>query len=184
MRARILSGSGKERGSLIPSPFTVLVDSREQSPYTFQGLRADADKKGLPIDVARIIKGLPSGDYSIKGLESRIAVERKSLSDLFSTLAGRREQFQAEHERLAEIVRAGGYAAVVVESSLAAALQGVSESRLNPKTVVRTSISWAMRYGVAWHWWENRRLCEVMTYRLLEKFWQQDQEKKGKEFAI
>ena len=50
---------------------TVVVDTREQEPYSF-----DSDK------VSAVRKALPAGDYSLVGLEERVAVERKSLTDL------------------------------------------------------------------------------------------------------
>ena len=46
-------------------------------------------------------------------------------------------------------------------------------SKLNPKTVFRTAISWQQRYQVPWVFAGNRRLAEVYTFRFLEKFWKE-----------
>ena len=70
----------------LPKP-TLIVDSMEQKAYTFKPFRkwfAEIERRKLPI-----------GDYSIAGLEDRIAVERKSLQDLFNCCSpfGSREAF-------------------------------------------------------------------------------------------
>lgn len=108
-------------GPCATCPFTVLVDSAEQHPWTFQGLKADADKGDLPLVVpyewANLGRGKDSlGDYSIAGLVGHVAVERKSLEDCISTVLGwttnyqiergingRRERFKRELQNLAAI---------------------------------------------------------------------------------
>ncbi|HEY1192336.1 MAG TPA: hypothetical protein VGE74_32230, partial [Gemmata sp.] len=64
-------------------PGTILIDTREQQPYTFAGFRADKRDGGGPLVVDTETVGLSSGDYSLAGYADRIAVERKSLNDLF-----------------------------------------------------------------------------------------------------
>jgi ERCC4-type nuclease len=64
---------------------TVVVDTREQEPYSF-----DSDK------VSAVRKALPAGDYSLVGLEERVAVERKSLTDFVSTVIRGRKRFHRE----------------------------------------------------------------------------------------
>ncbi len=68
----------------------ITVDSREQHPYDFQGITA----AGRPVEVTTITAGLKSGDYSIAGYEDAVAVERKSLSDLYGTLTSGRDRFR------------------------------------------------------------------------------------------
>ena len=59
--------------------FTAIIDSREQNPLS---LRIHPDE--API---RSEKGtLYTGDYSVKGLEDHIAIERKSLPDLMACI--------------------------------------------------------------------------------------------------
>jgi hypothetical protein len=98
--------------SPLMAPFTMVVDSREQHPYTFAAIRADADAGRRPVVVPIVSAGLPAGDYSIEGLENVVAVERKSLQDCFSTLGQGRARFVRELERLAQYE----FAAVVVEA--------------------------------------------------------------------
>ena len=70
----------------IYAPFTILIDSAEQQPFTFTGLRADSSKKYAPLIVRTEVTSLgryPNslGDYCIAGYERRCHLERKSLSD-------------------------------------------------------------------------------------------------------
>ena len=55
----------------------ILIDTREQAPFTFQGYDVDPEPATLPV-----------GDYSLVGFEDRAAVERKSLDDLVGCLMG------------------------------------------------------------------------------------------------
>lgn len=165
----------------ITTPFTVIVDTREQAPYAFTGIRSDAVTGRKPIAVQTRRAGLPSGDYSIEGFESRIAVERKSLNDLFSTLGQHRRRFQEELERLAVME----FATVVVEAEWSIIIEcPPSRSLLNPKTVFRSVIAWQQRFPVIhWQLCPGRAFAEVMTFRVLERFWKNDQLKKKKQKA-
>lgn len=156
-------------------PFTIIVDGREKAPYTFTGLLADADKKHRPLEVPRKWGYLKAGDYSIDGMESLVAVERKSLEDLYSTLGSHRDRFEAEHERLAAMA----FAAVVIEADWATILRHPpARSRLLPKTVYRTAIAWQIRYGVPWMAVNGRRLGEITTFQILEKFWREEERRR------
>jgi len=171
-----------DRSQPLPAPFTVIVDTREQAPFAFADILADKPKQNADgsrrIAVPVAWRALKAGDYSIEGWEDRIAIERKSPADLFGTLGARRSQFEREHERLAEIIASGGWAAVVIESNWTEMLRHPPEhSRLKPKTAFRTSISWARRYRVPWVTCDSRPLAEVWTYRALESFWKDQQRK-------
>jgi len=79
----------------------IIVDSREQKPFQF--------KDKIVID-----SKLEYGDYSVHP-NNKLAVERKSLVDLFGTLSGGRERFEKEIQRAKKM---NGYIVVVVESTL------------------------------------------------------------------
>lgn len=66
---------------------TILTDSREQAPLKFTTFSTE-------------ISTLATGDYSVKGLEDTITVERKSVSDLIGSLTSGRERFQREIQRM------------------------------------------------------------------------------------
>ncbi len=64
-----------------PEP-TIIIDTREQTPFTFAG----------PARVA----GLKTADYTIEGYEDIVGLERKSLDDLIACLSSQRERFERE----------------------------------------------------------------------------------------
>ncbi len=85
----------------IRNPFTVLIDTAESQPWTFQGLHADADKHSLPLVVPFRYQSLgrhpdSRGDYSIDGLQDYCAIERKSMDDAISTVLGWDSQYHIE----------------------------------------------------------------------------------------
>jgi ERCC4-type nuclease len=111
---------------------------------------------------------LPTGDYSLEGYADRVAVERKTLADLYTTLGQGRERFECELQRLAAMQL--GF--VVVEADWRTIVRRPPAfSRLNPKTVYRSVIAWQQRFPNV-HWWAcpNRRFAEVTTLRVLERF--------------
>jgi len=216
-----------ESRALAPIAFggVVVIDTREQCPYAFRGLVSDARTGRHPLIVPTVVAGLPSGDYSLQGFESRIAVERKSLADLFNTLGQNRGRFQRELERLAQL----NYAAVVIEGDWRSILgawpeelfrlldwleeqayppagqrqqQNVAKrvelsnwyaalnrilvpasirSQLNPVTVYRSIIAWQERFPKI-HWWPcpDRWFAERTTFRLLERFWRDEELRKNR----
>lgn len=156
-------------------PATVVVDTREQSPFAFASLRTDVREGRRPLIVSTVRGTLKSGDYSLAGFETQVAVERKSIEDLFNTLGQGRGRFQRELARLND--QAYLFAAVVVEAGWDEIIAAPPErSMLRPKTVHRSVISWQMRFPRI-HWWmcPNRAFAEVTTFRLLERFWKEQQ---------
>ncbi len=144
------------------------MDGREKAPYTFQGLVSDAKDGRRPLVISWEYAYLQTGDYTIAGHEGEVAIERKSLEDIYVTLGQHRERFEREHVRLAKM----GFAAVVIEASWHWILtQPPERSQLRPKVVFRTAISWMVRYRVPWLTMQTRRLAEITTFRLLEKWW-------------
>ena len=59
-----------------------------------------------------INKKLDTGDYSLKGFESYIAIERKTIDDLIGCLTKGRERFERELKRSKKL----DYFAVIVEA--------------------------------------------------------------------
>jgi DNA excision repair protein ERCC-4 len=141
-------------------PALVIVkDTREQNGYDFASL-----KPPPRLEVAT----LPTGDYSVKGLEGLVTVERKSLADAFGSFGRGRPRFERELARLADFA----YAAVVIEADWHTILRNPPAfSRLNPKTVLASVVAWTQRFRV--HFWAcpNRAFAERLTFRLLERFW-------------
>lgn len=156
------------------SPLRILVDTREQTPWTFQSIRADKKDGGGTLYIPREIKTLETGDYSIDGYQEEVTVERKSPTDLLGTLSKGRERFEREHERMAAM--GAGNALVIIEAPLIAFIRNRFKSRMSPKTIHRTFVSWTAKYGVPWYFVDSRRLAEITCYRFLEKWWEQRKE--------
>jgi len=154
-------------------PFSVVIDTREQAPFMFTGIETNAPHR--PLDVLTVRQALPSGDYSIEGMEKRVAIERKSVSDWFGSIGGDRTRFEAEVERLSHYE----YAAVVIEGGWQELLIDRPSNTQVPGIVSsRTIASWDIRYGVRFYPCMNRRHAELFTFALLSMFWRQDQRKK------
>jgi DNA excision repair protein ERCC-4 len=163
-----------DRREPVVAPFTIAIDNKEKLPYTFEGYKADKKDDNRPLTVWRAWGHLATGDYSLEGFEGSITIERKTLADLYGTMGKGRDRFEREHERMAEF----DYAAVVVEASWDEIRKGVSRSRLNPETVWRAALTWAMRYGVHWYAFGDRATAEEATLRILWRYWNNQQKKK------
>ena len=140
--------------------FTIIIDTREQRPYTFQNIKPEPPET--------IIQGLTTGDYSLAGLESYICVERKSMTDLFGSVGKGRTRFEHEMERLSTF----DYAAIVVESDIKTwFMNPPGRSKMNPRSVFRTIIAWSQRYGIhIWPMWD-RPSAEKVTYLILRRYY-------------
>ena len=146
--------------------FTIIVDTRENLSYSFANIKP---KPKL------VYQGLKTGDYSLVGFEdSGITIERKEKSDLFGSVGGGRKRFQNEFRRLSKFE----YAALVIECSLGDIfLKPPQHSQMKPKIVLRTLLSWSIRYNV--HIWAcpDRNFAERLTYLLLKRWYDLKMEK-------
>jgi ERCC4-type nuclease len=142
--------------------FIVVTDSREQKPFQFP-------------ETKTIVAALPAGDYSVSGFEHSIAIERKSLQDLYQSLTWERDRFEREIERLRDYE----FSAVVIEADwlAIAAPMGVFpfwDNRTNPKSIIGTILTWSIRYPrTVWLPMPNRSYAERITLRILEKFYKE-----------
>ena len=146
--------------------FTIIIDTREQSPYTFEIIDPTPET---------IIRKLKTGDYSIDRFEDRIAIERKTLSDLYGSLGGkkstRRDRLEREMKRMCDM----DFAAVIVEADWKTIIKNPpSRSKLKPVSVLATIIAWMQRYGVHWLTCPNRTFAEKATHRILDR-WYRDE---------
>jgi len=133
--------------------FVVVIDSREQKPYSF------------PCNMVKA--GLETGDYSLLGYETRIAIERKRPEEMFLCVGKERKRFERELERFADF----NYAAIVIEGNLENLIQPSAFSTVSPKTVINSLVSWSVRFDVHVYFCGTRNLARTLTYRLLQKFW-------------
>lgn len=170
-------------------PRTILVDTREQlplvfsniapagdetedgqwrTPYLFDQVPADVQLGGGVWKVKTERMTLASGDYSLDGYATAVAVERKSKADLFHTISQGRDRFIRELERLNEMT----FAAVVVEAEWSEIMSDPpAHSRLSPRTIWRSVLAWQQRFPrVHWLMCPDRGFAEVATFRVLERF--------------
>lgn len=154
----------KQKRRFEPAPFEIIVDTREQRPFSFAGIRHRSGRLIVP----RIVKTtLKSGDYSIVGFENQIAIERKSISDLFSSVGSSRERFVKELRRLS----AFRFAAIVVEADYGEiANDPPPYTKMSPDSVINSLLAWQVRYGVHVVPMPDRRRAEEATFVLLRTF--------------
>jgi ERCC4-type nuclease len=162
-------------------PFVIRRDSNEQLPYLFQNIVGDSKSDYAPIKVRTIKKPVkPAGDYSIEGMPE-IAIERKSKADFFSSMASnsKRDNFI---DRLRKMQSTLKYGAVVIECYPDELYENPSEhTKINPKTLYRSTLSWAQQFPlIHWHWCKNRQWAEQVVFRILEKFYQHETDTKYK----
>lgn len=114
------------------------------------------------------VKALGTGDYSIEEFEDEVAIERKSVADLFHSFGKGRERFQREAERMKSLT----YAAVVVEGDWLQILRNPPVlSQMSPKSILASAVAWEQRYGISFWMCPNRAFAERLTYRILERFY-------------
>ena len=110
---------------LRPEDVVAIVDSREQDVLDLAPLRTTKDT-------------LATGDYSVVGLESQIAIERKSLPDLLACCGQERSRFEKEMLRLlAYPVRA-----LVIEGDWLDLERGDWRSQVTSASVIGSCLGW------------------------------------------
>ncbi len=116
-----------------PMPFTIVIDTREQTPLAF------------PPNVPTVRGTLHTGDYSIAGREDEFTVERKSLADAINTVIHDRERFVRELERMQTFA----FRRIVITCPFARVLRGhYKHSRANPDSVIGLWRSLEVKYNV------------------------------------
>lgn len=150
------------RKELKPEDLTVLIDSREQRPLNLFPMTEE-------------ITGLQTGDYSLRGLQRLVAVERKSLPDFLGCVGTDRERFDRELER----ILAYRYRALVIEctyAQLRAGGEAYGRSKVHPNAAVGCATRWATR-GVHVHFAGDRAGAEhfvkAFLYLAAKELWEE-----------
>ncbi len=138
----------------------IVIDTREQEPYAFHPERA-----------AVVRRALPAGDYSVDGLEGRVAVERKSLDDLVRTLIRDRERFRRELLALSDYEAA----CVVVEGSLSDVLTKRYRTGAHPFSVLGAVVSIILDHRVPVFFCGDRPCARQFTEAYLLRFHRRSQ---------
>jgi ERCC4-type nuclease len=131
---------------------TILIDRREQRPLS------------LPNSELSTLK---TGDYSIRtdteDYREQIAVERKSLEDLYGCFGQSRDRFERELERLAKFP----YPAIVVEATLAEVLGGTQYSKVHPQSAIGSLIAWSVKHRIPCWLAGDRRMAAGTVRKIL-----------------
>lgn len=120
-----MTSTSKLNKKFLPSSLVCICDSREQTPVDLAPLK--------------VVRGtLPTGDYSVQGLEHKIAIERKSLQDLVMCVGRERERFDKNIQRLL------GYEtrAIIVESGWASVELKLYRGDVHPNAIMGSILGW------------------------------------------
>jgi ERCC4-type nuclease len=145
--------SGSEEGEgmtrTITADFPIVIDTREQLPYVYPGAT---------------VATLTTGDYSIAGHQDRIAVERKSFTDLCGCIGHDRDRFRLQCERLGALE----CGVLLIEATPARILMGHDLSRVHPSAIINTVVKWSVELDFHVLFADNREIAEALCYRVLE----------------
>jgi ERCC4-type nuclease len=143
----ILMKTGGE-SSQSKTKFKIIRDSREKEGKGWN-FRASANCSGIEVEKLNV------GDYTIKGLEKVLMIERKTLGDLWNTLGG----IDNYKRFLREMERAKNHTLkyLIVEATLAEVNKGYSwfgpggrkkRSKVSANNVIAKLISLEVKYGI------------------------------------
>lgn len=134
----------------------LVVDTRESLPWWTEDV---------------ITKKLDFGDYSIEGMESEFAVERKSMADLVGTLTGGHERFRRELER----AQSARFFAVIVEGTyedlIAQKWTGARYTKVKGFWVAGIVDTLRVKYGVHIYFCKDRRGAKTLMRNLANAYW-------------
>lgn len=131
----------------IPEGFNLVVDTREQSALFTR------PPKGLYI----VRDTLGAGDYSVRGFEGSVAVERKGLSDFYGSIGGGRDRFKRELAKLREYHWAGLAIEATEDQVLSA---GGFYTTLTTEQIRQTLASIETRYRLSVYYAKDKKAAE------------------------
>jgi len=126
----IRGGASAATSGTSDSAITILIDSREQQPWSFTG----------PTETTT----LTTGDYTVLHIEHLVRIERKSLGDLVGCIGPERARFKRELERL----RGFRFRALVIEASHDDIVQHRYRSNTHPNSILGSLAAWQIDYDL------------------------------------
>jgi DNA excision repair protein ERCC-4 len=141
------------RGVFYGEPMRIVVDTRDQRPWTFEGL-----------GVSVIRKKLETGDYSVEGLERRVTIERKSIDDWVNTVLRNRKRFYRELERM----RAFDFRCVIIEGGVREIVEGHYRSTVSAATLLGFVAEVSVVQSVPVYLAGSRAEAQTLAYSLLQ----------------
>jgi ERCC4-type nuclease len=142
---------------------TILIDTREQRPYNFEG-------------AARI--ALPYGDYSVAGISglvdieypefAGVSVERKTVADLFLSTGKEHSRVSAAIHQLVKFPRH----ALLVEASIPSILSwGGAGEKWTGLQVIKVLMTWQAKLGLNVIFASDRAHASKWCYAFLQRCW-------------
>lgn len=132
----ILDRIGRE--PVCPSPAATIEDMTDFPAW----VRSANNKKW---NVTVTCDTLPTGDYSLRGFEERICIDRKSgFPELAANFTVDRDRFEREFERM----RSYDVALIVVEEGSLDQLEAYYSGGMNPKSLRNSILAWQAKYRV------------------------------------
>lgn len=150
--------------------FTIIQDTREQTPFKFV---MDGAEEAVAVE----IDTLKTGDYSIRGLEDKLCVERKaSVEELANNLGREWERFKNELERMRQFP----HAFIVCEFSVADVFEYPENStrmksyqkekvRLTGKFIIKKIMEIELEYNVKILFGQNKYYACRLVYSLMKR---------------
>ncbi len=145
----------------------ILRDTREQRPLD----------RWFSTAVSVQVVTMPTGDYSLAGFSDRVCVERKSLPDLVACVGPERERFMDCARRMRDYP----FRLLVVEASVADVFAGSYRSRMNPQSVIGTTLALMSDYNVPTLWAGDPQTAANMIERMFVRIWRKAQEAQAAE---
>lgn len=142
---------------IVPRP-TVVIDSAEHMGYTF--------KRFTNWFSGTVRRRLPTGDYTLLGLETEVAVERKTLPDLVNSVIQERRDFIKKCERLAFFKKK----CVVIEGTLGMLKTPYAESQAHPNAVLGSIVAVQERWNIPVYFLDTFLLAEEFVASMLSKY--------------
>ncbi|HRR45284.1 MAG TPA: ERCC4 domain-containing protein [Mesotoga sp.] len=144
---------------ILPKGFVLIVDTREQAPL---------------FDVCEwcVRKALKQGDYSVVGFEDKVAIERKNMADLLSSLGSDRKRFEKELERLEGYEWKG----LVIEGTETEIYVPSRFSSIHPNSVYQSICSMEVR-GFHVYYAKDREKARWWVLSRLAKYYKHKREK-------
>ena len=131
----------------------ILVDTREQKPWTFPGWAVRH-------------KALKHGDYSIAGYERQLCIERKSVADLFHSFTVKRDGMVKRLEGMGKIK----CSSLIVEGDVWEIVRGVARSQVNGRLLLGSVSAMCALNGVSFILAGDRAGAQEMARLMVDGF--------------
>lgn len=135
----------------MPKEIIIKTDSREQNPWMFPVETKESQKSKASMIIGSEVVGLNAADYTIKGFEDIIRIERKNgFGELFGNYSPKanRERFEREMDKLIDIK----HKYILIETALNKDTLGLSVPQfkygLPANVVFKWLIELQLQYGV------------------------------------